>query len=152
MNTAKLKFARRRQIELTLLIKALEKKGITQSIAALKRKLRPKIRILEKEIRKFHVTYVWDLSYYSLKNLGWECRLSEDRPWTRWNKMGITPQPSRQEIDDHALNERELYIYNQKLRNIQTEYNDAITELKYWVKRFGPLKSTPRFNHNPHRR
>ncbi len=141
--------ARQRQIELTLIIREFTKKGLHKDIRALKRKLDPIIADLKKKIRKFHETYVWDLSYYSMKNMGWECRLGEDRPWTRWNQMAITPEPSRQQIDDHTMNERWLYLHSQKLRHIQTDYDDAVRELKYWTDRFGPLKSTPGFNSRP---
>lgn len=137
--------ARARQIEIALRVKRLEANHIVPDIKALELQLAPRILLLEQAIRKFDETYVWDLSYPYLKLVYMERNCFDTRCFEKWNPHGPTPEPSRDELKTHFLNQRQLYNYHQKLRKTGHEYKDALRELDYWDSKFGPLKSTPGF-------
>ena len=137
--------ARARQIEIALRVKRLEREHVVMDIEELHFKLQPKMRLLEQAIRKFDETYVWDLSYPYLKIQNIERNSFDSMCFKKWNSHGPTPEPTRAELKRHFDNQRHLYNYHQKLNEVCHEYIDAITELRFWDAKLGPLKSAPHF-------
>lgn len=135
---------RARQIEIALKIQRILQNGIELDMHALESELRPKMRILEQAIRAFEEKYIWDLSYPLLRDPFVERKVCDDVCFRNWNPHGPTPEPTRQQLIKHFDNQRQLYRYHQKLKNICQEYNDAVRELRYWNHRLGPLKASPR--------
>ena len=136
---------RARQIEMALKIQRILHNGIELDMELLESELRPKMRILEQHISAFEEKYIWDLSYPLLHYPFVERRVCDEICFTKWNPHGPPPEPPRQQLNQHFENQRQLYRYHQKLKNICQEYNDTVRELRYWNRRLGPLKVSPRF-------
>ena len=120
---------RARQIEIALKVQRILQNGIELDMHALESELRPKMRILEQAISAFEEKYIWDLSYPLLHNPFVERRVCDEVCFRNWNPAGPTPEPTRQQLNEHFDNQRQLYRYHQKLKNICQEYYFLVWEI-----------------------